>query len=1007
MPRPVARTLLAAALPALATADVTGPYTADADTLILYHLDEAPGSTLIANTAGPGTLDGVSTENQTPTSILDGSPGYPGFGQAGNNTLTTGIAVDVTGDGVFRFDDDSTVANRDIFDTTLLGETFTLEALVRPASLDPGGASPHQHLWGADGSSGRAFQFRINAGGVLNFDLIDSGNGGAVTFDLRSLTGAHAFAANEWFHVALSYDRGTTRFYWTRLDSGAEQANLVHTSTAALFDDSVDAPLVLANEGRSFGGTGEGLRGRIDEARVSTVARAADDFLFGPSSDRDGDGLPDWWETAHGLDPDDNGSDDFDQGADGDPDGDGFGNLVEFEAGSDPSRAASTPADTDADGLDDDFERAAFSTLDTGPQDDPDGDGEDTASELAQGSAPNNAASNSADIDADGLPDAWELEQLGDRATNGGDDPDGDGFGNLQEHLAGSDPATRGSRPPGTAVRLVPVDDGDPATSEFGFAGSSAINTVAFVRSSLQTFGDQQFVTWYGRHQADASHRFNNTIWIGRRTLGSADWEVFRHASFTANDINDGHDVICFGIDGDGYLHLSWGMHGDDFHYSRSTTPVTGNAPIELGPDTTMTGNENTVTYPQFLRLPDGDLLYLFREGASGAGDTYLNRYRLASGAWENVHLDAGAQAPFIRGRGWTPDYNPYPNMPQLGGPEGSELVLTWCWRYEPVGGDSPANENGYQTNNNFALARSPDGGLSWRRGDGSAYALPISRNGENGDPDTAAEHIVTIPEGSSLINQASMCLDAAGQPVIASWWAPGAVLSPADHRRQYMVVFRDDDGHWQTRAVSSRASDPVEVKYDESAVRDLGRPIVVTDDEDRIIVAYRDDEHANGLTIVHSLPRTEDPDRQVWIEFDLSDENLGNYEPIIDNELWDRERQLHFLHQPSAGKGYTPPANNASRVSVLEWDARAYFSSHPQPSVSFVNGGRDALITCPSQPSWSYHLWSSTGLDEWQRIASLPGTGDPLEFLHPDGGLDPQRFWRIEYEEGGTLPAP
>ena len=58
---------------------------------------------------------------------------------------------------------------------------------------------------------------------------------------------------------------------------------------------------------------------------------------------------------------------------------------------------------------------------------------------------------------------------------NAGADPDADGFGNLQEHVAGTVPVDPHSRPAGTAVRLVPVDDGDPATSEFGYAGDSAI----------------------------------------------------------------------------------------------------------------------------------------------------------------------------------------------------------------------------------------------------------------------------------------------------------------------------------------------------------------------------------------------------------------------------------------------------------------------------------------------------------------------------------------------------
>ncbi len=52
--------------------------------------------------------------------------------------------------------------------------------------------------------------------------------------------------------------------------------------------------------------------------------------VSGASLDTDGDRMPDWWETAHGLavnDPDDAGED---------PDGDGLSNRSEFQAGSDP-----------------------------------------------------------------------------------------------------------------------------------------------------------------------------------------------------------------------------------------------------------------------------------------------------------------------------------------------------------------------------------------------------------------------------------------------------------------------------------------------------------------------------------------------------------------------------------------------------------------------------------------------------------------------------------------------
>lgn len=663
--------------------------------------------------------------------------------------------------------------------------------------------------------------------------------------------------------------------------------------------------------------------------------------------------------------------------------------------------------DSDGDGLPDAWEIANFGSLAQSGGGDPDNDGETNATEYANSSSPVNAASNSTDTDGDGLADAWEQQHFGHLDHNAGDDPDGDRFSNLQEQTAATHPADASSRPAGTAVKLVPVDDGDPSTSEFGYAGTSAINSVAFVRSSLQTFGNQQFMTWYGRHQFDPSANFNNRLWIGRRTLGSSQWEVFKHPTYTANDITDGHDVISFGIDGDGFMHLSWGMHGDEFHYAKSTAPVTGEGPIALGPDVTMTGTENTVTYPQFLRLPDGDLIYLFREVASGNGDVFINRYNLETGVWANVHGSPGTQSPFIKGTGWTPNYNAYPNMPQLGGPEGNDLVLTWCWRYEPVGGDSPAGEDGYQTNNMLAFGRSPDGGLTWNRFDGTPYALPISRDGENGDPATAAEHILNIPEGYSLINQASTCLDANDNPVTCTWWAPGT--AHGDFRRQYMVVFRNDQGtpstaddSWDVRQVSQRTNDPVGTRFSEAAVRHLGRPIVVTDDEDRIIVAYRDNAETNGITVVHSLPKADDPERQVWIQLDLTTGNLGNYEPVIDNELWDAKRQLHFLYQASGGLGYTAPSNLAARISVLEWDAAAYFARPSQPGFAFAPNGTDAVLTMPSEPSYSYRLWSTTDFVDWQIVDTKVGTGAPLTFTHTKGGTGPRRFWRIEAAEGG-----
>ena len=136
----------------------------------------------------------------------------------------------------------------------------------------------------------------------------------------------------------------------------------------------------------------------------------------------------------------------------------------------------------------------------------------------------------------------------------------------------------------GPVVTLTQVNDGDVAASGYAYAGSSDINGTAFICSGLMTVSNQQFFTYYGWDQTNSSYADNGTIWVARRTVESNDWQVFQ-TSFAPDDITDGHDVVAFGIDGSNYMHLSWGMHDQNLHYARSTTPVTGNEPIVFGPD--------------------------------------------------------------------------------------------------------------------------------------------------------------------------------------------------------------------------------------------------------------------------------------------------------------------------------------------------------------------------------------------------------------------------------------
>lgn len=412
------------------------------------------------------------------------------------------------------------------------------------------------------------------------------------------------------------------------------------------------------------------------------------------------------------------------------------------------------------------------------------------------------------------------------------------------------------------SVRLVPVAK--------GWAGNS-INANILRHNSLVSHEGEQYIAFY-----DTEGR----VVLGKRSIGSANWTL-SPTDFNGN-VRDAHNVISIMVDGDGYLHLSWDHHGHPLRYCRSRAPGS----LEMGPMESMVGDkENRVTYPEFYRLPDGDLLFLYRDGSSGRGDLMMNYYDLNSREWTR------RQDAFINGEG---ERNPYW---QLCIDDSGTIHVSWVWR----------ETGNVATNHDMGYARSRDRGLTWERSNGERYHLPIVQ--------ANAEYAARIPQAHELINTTSMAADQKGNPYIATYWRPVGEEVP-----QYHLIHHDGQA-WHTVQVSERQT-PFSLSGGGTKRIPISRCRILADarsDRTRAYLLFRDVERGSRV----SLAQTNDLERGDWTFEDLTDYSVDMWEPSYDTELWRTQRSLHiFVQRVEQGDGERVRPLRPQMVYVLELDA-------------------------------------------------------------------------------------
>jgi hypothetical protein len=415
----------------------------------------------------------------------------------------------------------------------------------------------------------------------------------------------------------------------------------------------------------------------------------------------------------------------------------------------------------------------------------------------------------------------------------------------------------------GSDVRLVPVAP--------GWAGNS-VNVVIFRRHSLTTHGQTQYIAFYDSE---------GKVVLGRRQLGSTDWQLVTTAY--SGNVRDAHNSISIAVDGEGVLHMSWDHHNVPLRYCRARAPGS----LELTEKLPMTGRRETrVTYPEFHNLPDGGLLFLYRDGASGAGNLVISRYDVKTRRWEQL------RGNLIDGQGQRNAYW------QAAVDRQGTIHLSWVWRESPD----------VASNHDLCYARSADGGKTWLNLRGEQYELPITAS--------SAEVAVRIPQKHELMNQTSMTTDSKGRPYIATYWRPEGTDVP-----QYHLVHHDGQ-EWKVCQVGNRKT-AFRLGGGGTKRVPISRPQILSDssgDVERAYLIFRDEERDNRATIAIC----DDLSKPQWRLSDLTESSLGQWEPSYDHTRWQRDNVLNlFVQQVEQRDAEGVVETPARTVYVLEWTRR------------------------------------------------------------------------------------
>ena len=399
----------------------------------------------------------------------------------------------------------------------------------------------------------------------------------------------------------------------------------------------------------------------------------------------------------------------------------------------------------------------------------------------------------------------------------------------------------------------------------YGWSNNS-VNTVKFRKNAITTFKQFQFTAYYDE---------SGNLILGKRKTNSKNWETVKTAY--KGNCGDAHNAISIAIDGDGYLHVSWDHHNTKLRYAKGNEPLS----LILGEEQAMTGIEELkVTYPEFYNLPNGNLLFFYRSGASGKGNMVIDSYDVKSKKWSQL------QQNLLDGEDQRSAY--WQSCVDTKG----VIHLSWVWR----------ESWDVYTNHDLCYARSKDGGITWEKSTSEKYILPITA--------ATAEYAWKISQKSNLINQTAMTADKNGNPYIVSYWSENEIP-------QFQIVYLNN-GNWKKENTLFRKT-AFYLGGGGTKQIPISRPDIFIDDKGKqttLYLLFRDEERGNKISLAYKNLNT----ISNWKITDLTPTSVGQWEPNYDLNLWKTDQKLNiFIQEVTQIDGEGVAKQQPTLIRILE----------------------------------------------------------------------------------------